>query len=180
MRLPIAGYEGLYEVSDLGEVFALEKWSPMPSGGVRHRPEKKLLCSELRGGYIIAALYRNGVRKEITVHRLVCAAFHGPAVGERQDVNHKDGARSNNRASNLEWVTKSENVQHAFRVLRRKPSRIRPVVSLDRRTGALIKSYAMLEDVRADGFSPTNVSAAVHGRLKTSGGMRWQFAEPSP
>lgn len=63
-------------------------------------------------GYRVLSLYRNGVQDQRTVHRLVAEAFIDNPKN-LPEVNHKDGNKSNNKVKNLEWVTKSENVQHA-------------------------------------------------------------------
>lgn len=66
-----------------------------------------------RGGYLCVILTVDGVRKAYKVHRLVAAVFLGPCP-EGYDVNHKNGIKSDNRPRNLEYVTRSENLRHAF------------------------------------------------------------------
>jgi hypothetical protein len=65
-------------------------------------------------GYIYASLCRPNKVRRVSVHRCVCEAFHGPAPIGKPWVNHKDGDKGNNHASNLEWTSISENIQHAF------------------------------------------------------------------
>lgn len=72
-------------------------------------------------GYLVTDLYENGVRSTARVHRLVAAEFL-PNPHNKPEVNHKDGNRHNNDVSNLEWVTKKENVQHAWASGLAKPS----------------------------------------------------------
>lgn len=74
---------------------------------------KELRQYEKRCGYLGVVLYDSGNRKDVLVHVLVAAAFLGPKPGGLQ-VNHKDGDKTNNRLSNLEYVTPSENIQHAY------------------------------------------------------------------
>ena len=67
------------------------------------------------GGYYNIGLRENGKRKTIDIHRLVAIAFI-PNLNNKPEVNHKDGNRENNRVENLEWVTKSENEKHAYKI----------------------------------------------------------------
>jgi hypothetical protein len=90
-----------YEVSSDGEVRCLD---------FLQKGYTKVLKQRLRDRYLSVAL-----RKEAhSVHRLVAAAFLGPANGRQ--VNHIDGDRTNNRPSNLEYCTASENMKHCFRI----------------------------------------------------------------
>lgn len=66
-----------------------------------------------KDGYLKVDLYRNGNRTTERVNRLVATAFI-PNPENKPDVNHKDGNKLNNHYSNLEWVTKSENMKHAY------------------------------------------------------------------
>jgi hypothetical protein len=105
---PVVGFEGLYEVSTRGRVRRLPtKSSPNPRPFLHDRGTGD--------GYRIVALSRNGKPVNRRVHRLVAAAFLG---GERPnlDVNHKDGCRSNNAVSNLEYTDRSGNMQHYWQM----------------------------------------------------------------
>ena len=67
-----------------------------------------------RRGYPQVYLRNNGAKSKRFIHRLVLGAFVGPCP-PKHETNHKDGNRDNNRLSNLEWVTSSENQRHAYR-----------------------------------------------------------------
>lgn len=112
----IAGYEGMYQVSDHGRVRSLDRIVADGKGGQRRHPGKMLKASPNKSlGYPMVSLHRNGVREqEALVHRLVAAAFL-PADSDRLHVNHIDGTKTNNHVSNLEWCTHAENIQHAGR-----------------------------------------------------------------
>ncbi len=99
---PIEGYEGLYEVSDYGRVVSL-----------RRAPKLVLSQSTSSTRYMRVSLNKNGSHKTVLVHRLVAKAFISNPFHKPQ-VNHKDGNRQNNLVENLEWVTSSENIQHAY------------------------------------------------------------------
>lgn len=103
----ISGYEGVYQVSDLGNVRSIK--STTHSGRMRK-------FDVGWGDYPVITLICKGIRKRRYVHDLVCTAFHGPRpLGH--NVNHKDTNRQNNRADNLEWVTQKENIRHAWEYL---------------------------------------------------------------
>lgn len=174
--LSVPGFEGLYFVNADGQIFACERVSLMPKGGTRIYPAKQLKPHYLRGGYLKVVFHKNGKRSEIPVHRIVCAAFHGEPPTDRHQVNHKNGNKKDNTPSNLEWVTASENQKHAYSILDRKPSHTLPVVCINPKTKNIVKRYKMLKDVEVDGFTPSNVSSVVHGRLRTSGGFIWRAA----
>lgn len=110
---PIPDGEGSYEVSDHGRIRGLDR--TVDRGGrpmrVRGRPIKTPLKSS---GYPHFKLAHNGAITYPMVHRCVAAAFLPPAPGSHY-VNHKDGDKTNNHVSNLEYVTASENAQHAVR-----------------------------------------------------------------
>lgn len=171
---PIPGFERLYFVNEDGQIFAHERSSLMPKGGSRIYAAKQLKLHYMKDGYVLAALYKNGEKFLIPVHRIVCLAFHGKPPTNLHQVNHKNGNRKDNTPSNLEWVTASENQKHAYSVLKRKPSHTLSVVSINPKNGNVVKRYQMLKDVEIDGFTPSNVSTVVHGRMKTSGGLIWR------
>lgn len=85
------------------------------------KPYNILKTSISRNGYVHISLCKNGKVKTFRVHRLIAEAFI-PNPENKPQVNHIDGNRINNSLSNLEWVTRSENHLHAFRVTKnRKP-----------------------------------------------------------
>lgn len=106
------GYEGWYEISDLGRVKRIK-------GGHRNAKAGRILKPNLTiHGYLQVCLSQNGKARRISVHRLVLMAFVGtPTLG--QECNHKNGVKIDNRKENLEWITRSENKIHAYRVLGR-------------------------------------------------------------
>jgi hypothetical protein len=94
---PIAGYD--YEVSDCGSV--------------RRSITKHILKPGVTRGYLYVRLSKHGIGVSKSVHRLVAAAFLGQSNGK--EVNHIDGVKANNAAKNLEYVNRSENINHAFK-----------------------------------------------------------------
>lgn len=100
----IEGYEGLYQVSNLGQVKTLDK---IISSGL-HIKEKYLSFFKTKNGYFQVTLRKNGSKRNFYVHRLVASAFIANPNNLSQ-VGHKDETTINNRADNLEWVTAKEN-----------------------------------------------------------------------
>lgn len=102
---PVDGYEGLYEVSNKGQVRSVER---VNHNG--HKYKGQILRCRAINDYLAVTLSKNGIEKQFTVHRLVATAFCGTP---NEEVNHKDGNKRNNCADNLEWVTRLENIRHA-------------------------------------------------------------------
>jgi len=98
---PFPGYEGFYEVSSLGNV---RRCSPL-------KPSKSTW------GYLtVAPTAPDRGQTRVCVHRMVLEAFAGPPPTPKHVANHINGNKHDNRAENLEWVTQSENILHAYRI----------------------------------------------------------------
>ena len=107
----IKNYEGLYQVSNLGNVKSLERNKSNGKGLVKI--DEKILTQNITNwGYGNVALYKNGARKHHKVHRLVAEAFI-PNPNNKEQINHIDGNKLNNNVNNLEWNTRIENMNHA-------------------------------------------------------------------
>lgn len=109
----VVGYEGYYQVSNLGRVRALDRTVQHAYSGTQSL--KGHMLTPFRGSepYYSVMLSKNGKAKSLRVHRLVATAFV-PNPDRLNCVNHKDGNKLNNSASNLEWCTQRRNVQHAI------------------------------------------------------------------
>jgi len=109
----IHGYEGLYRVSNIGRVKSLDRVVTDKNG--RDVPWKgKILRLRVGAkGYIYVCLSKDCTTKQHRVHRLVAKAFI-QNVNNKKQINHIDGKKNNNKATNLEWCTCKENIRHAF------------------------------------------------------------------
>ncbi|WP_432418660.1 NUMOD4 motif-containing HNH endonuclease [Corynebacterium suedekumii] len=109
----VPGYEGAYEVSDQGHVRSVDR-RIVDSRGVRRTLQGRLLTPQVNaGGYLSVHLSRGGRGAHPPVHRLVLAAFVGPAP-EGYETRHLDGDPANNALPNLTWGTHSENELDKF------------------------------------------------------------------
>lgn len=122
----IAGYDGIYQVSNLGRVKSVERkvYNPGVLGESNYRTVPSIIRKpNIMHGYHCIALVVNKHKKVYRIHRLVADAFIGAQPTPMHQVNHIDGNKANNRADNLEWVTPKENTEHAIRTgLRTVPS----------------------------------------------------------
>jgi len=106
---PVPGYEGLYSVSDCGNVrIEVTRRNIRTGTHLRQTPDPD--------GYLIVTLTDTRTPRNCRVSLVVLAAFVGPRP-PGQETNHKDGNRQNNRLENLEYITKPQNVKHSIEVL---------------------------------------------------------------
>jgi hypothetical protein len=104
----IPGYNGVYLASDKGDILSL------------NQKYGKLKLLDNGKGYKIVYLYRNGKRQMFRVHRIIAKLFV-PNPNNYTEVNHTKGIKSDNRASQLEWCTRQQNIKHALQTGLTKP-----------------------------------------------------------
>ena len=137
----------------------------------KHGMLRMLVPHEVKGGYLRVRVTHNGKSRGVLVHRLVAMTFCR-REGARDEVNHKDGNKLNNRADNLEWTTRGENLLHSYRVLGNPPPRSRSVLCVE--TGVIYPSAAAAgEHIGVD--SSGIIKAIKKNGQSRAGGYRWEF-----
>lgn len=113
---PVCGFEGFYSVSQDGQVWSEPRIIPHGYSGTLQVGGNWLATQMNPRGYPIALLYKQGKQFVRTVHRLVAESWIPRQEKDGDCINHKNGIKSDNRAENLEWVTQSQNVKHAYEI----------------------------------------------------------------
>lgn len=151
-------------------------YSVNEEGKVRNDLTNKELSPRIQQGYKHVTIYVNKKPKSCRVHRLVALAFI-PNPENKPYVNHKNGIRSDNNVNNLEWVTPSENTQHAVDTGLFKPTREKEVVqySLNGDKIAIYKSIS--EAARQTGSLGEKIVMCCQMIRKTHNNFQWRYKE---
>jgi hypothetical protein len=160
----IIGYEGYYQISLIGEI--------------RKTKTGRLLKYQIdKQGYWRVILCKNYNIKSFLVHRLIGIHFiFNDDIDNKTMINHKDGNKLNNSIDNLEWVTRSGNIRHAYDHGLMDMG-YKPVYKLDKYTGIILKRYESISEAANDVVvSPSSISSALKGRYKTAKGFIWKYA----
>lgn len=187
----IAGYEGIYQVSSMGNVRSLDRM-----GGNNHFYKGCVLKKRLKkAGYLQVQLCKNSEHKFFAIHRLVAIAFI-PNPNNKPTVNHLDEDKTNNNVYNLEWATHRENTNYGTRTERMKKSK--DYKAIGRKTsstlinrgygkkilqydlfGNLIKEYRTInEAVKETGYCKSGIIGVCKHKkyAKTYKGYKWEYA----
>lgn len=173
---PVVGYEGLYEVSNLGEIRSLDRMTVMKNGVTRITHGKILKQGRYnsKSTYRGVTLCQNGIMKKHSVHRLVALAFI-PNPDNLPEINHKDENKQNNCVDNLEWCDRWYNNTYGTAKLRAAATSGKPVLQL--RNGVIVNAWPSQGLAAAfTGASQSGISACLRGECETSGGFEWKLA----
>ena len=188
---PVVGYEGLYEVSNDGVIRMLERKFVHTDAKSGFKICKARIVKQTINpwGYLYVELSdQNRNRKKIFSHVIVAKAFI-PNPENKPCVNHKNGIKSDNRASELEWVTRSENTKHAYRLgllkvnktaLGKKGVLSPHSIKINQLTkeGEFIKEWpSQSEAGQTLGINPGNIWSAMNDRYKSTGGFKWEYSK---
>ena len=169
----IKGYEGLYQVSDDGQVRSLGvSYYIRPNCLVQKKG--KVLLPELTKGYLRVQLRKDGYAKHYLVHRLVAEAFI-PNPDNLATVNHKDENKVNNAVDNLEWMSNKDNILYGTGIKRRSISKQKAIRQLSLE-GDLIKVWESAKTIQSElGINRSDICKCCKGRRKTAGGFKWEY-----
>lgn len=155
---PVPGFKDYYAL-DTGGVVS-EKWGKL----------RLLIPHSITGGYHRIRVCKDGASSGQLVHRMVALAFV-PNPENKPEVNHKDGNKLNNRADNLEWCTRGENLSHSYRVIGNSHPRHKAVKCIERN-----KIYSSIRKAAEDNsMDSSSICKALYGKQITSGGYHWEL-----
>lgn len=161
---PVVGYEGLYEVSNIGRVRSINY----------HKSGKAKVMSPSFNtwGYLIVDLRKNNKRHSYTVHRLVALAFI-PNPDNLPEINHKNEIKYDNTVENLEWCTRKYNINYGTGNERR--GRRKSIVQLDNNGNVVKKWESGFAASRYYQIDRSGIYNCLHGKQKTCKGFVWKY-----
>lgn len=165
---PVQGYEGIYEISNLGRIKSLAR-----EGNNRTLKDRIMKQYIGKQGYKQVRLCKNNHTKLWKVHVLIARAFiENPC--DLPIINHKDGNKVNNEIYNLEWSTYSHNNKHAY------DSGLRTMHQIEQRNtdGTLVKEWRCISDAsRETGINLSQIWSCCNNKRKQAGGYKWQYIQ---
>jgi len=180
---PIDGYEGKYEVSDLGRIRSL-------SDKNGNRREHILVQRAGHNGYLYVNLWKRSRSRSMKIHRMVAEAFLEKNENP-QCVNHKNGVKEDNRAENLEWCTYSDNTRHAVRMGLARATKgelngmygvhgaehpsSKPVIKMSMDGKVLGRWDNCVIAAEENGVNRHNIARCARGDRKSAYGYRWAY-----
>lgn len=161
----VVGYEGLYQVSNLGNVKRLKGY---------HCKEDRYLAFSVLRGYYHVNLHKDGKIKTVQIHRLVAQAFV-PNPENYPQVNHRDEEKTNNCADNLEWCTSKYNCNYGCRNSKiGEKSFKRPIKQVFK--DGTFKLWNSAREADKHGYDYNSIYRCCVGLRKTHKGCEWQYA----
>lgn len=163
----LKGYEKSHLITENGYVVIKHRKS-RDTNARRNKgviPAKKLKGAAHSNGYVVISIKG----KKHFLHRLIAETFI-PNPNGLPEVNHKDGNKKNNHFKNLEWVTRSENQQHAL------STGLRKVILVKRMLYSQVFDTGTLNYFKEQGRDPSSILKCCKGKLKSHHGYHWKFA----
>lgn len=175
----IEGFEGYYQVSNLGRVKSLKRTYYSGSHNSLKTIDERILSPYRKSSHYFSVKLRiDGICKTHFIHRLVAKTFI-PNPENKPEVNHINGDKTDNRVANLEWVTRSQNIRHAFD--RKIISRTSNVAVLQfTKDGTLVAEYPSIAVASKEtGVNAGNIGSCCRGSkgYPHAGGFVWKYKE---
>lgn len=174
----IAGYEGMYQISNLGRVKSLERQMKLNLNKDKNMIKKEKILKPGKTGikrnYLGVELLKNSKQKHKYIHRLVAETFI-PNPNNYKEVNHKDENTLNNCASNLEWCDTKYNINYGQRTLKATKKLSKPIIQLDLENNLIKEWDSMRNASRNLNINISNISRCCKGEFKTAGGYIWKY-----
>lgn len=192
----IPGFEGLYQVSNLGRVKSLPRGKQWPY----RRTHNNIRKPHIKNGYYQVNLSKDNKVRWISVHRLVALAFI-PNPDNLPCVNHQDENKLNNHVNNLEWCSYAYNANYGTarqrqiesmktndplnlriqkslvtREKNKRPNARKKILQLDS-DGNIVKYFDSISDAGRQGYDRASITYCCQGKRKTAGGYKWKYYE---
>jgi len=180
----VVGFEGLYQVSNMGSVRSCYHVVMRSNGRKRTVYPVTLKPQKSAHGYFMFNLSKNGKGKTIVAHRIVAIAFI-PNPENKPQVNHKDGNKKNNHVSNLEWMTSKENINHSWMMGMSYTTHAgkfgddsykKTAVIQSDTSGVFIEEHqSIIGACNKLGLHPSSIINCCKGRRPNYGGFNWEY-----
>lgn len=172
----IEGYEGYYQVSNLGRVKSVERFVDNgygPRGAVRSIKEKILKQGKTNKGYCFVILCKNSTKNNVLVHRVVAKAFI-PNPNNLPEINHKSENKAENFVENIEWCSKKYNCNYGHRN-RKKIHTMRHLIQMDLSCNEIMIWFSCAACQKETGFDSAFLRKAANGQTPTAYGFKWRY-----
>ena len=171
----IVGYEGLYQVSNMGRVKSLARLVISPKGIKDHIVQERILSIKVhKFGYLEVSLSSENKRKTYKVHRLVASAFI-PNLNNLPQVNHKDENKANNIVDNLEWCTSLYNANYGNRNKKSALAKSKAIVQYDLNLVMVSEHKSLTDAGKFVGGNPQGVFLCANNKIKKYKGYIWRY-----
>ena len=170
----VPGFDGFYEISNMGKVRSLTRFRGNGNGG--YYQKGRILLGWISGGYKTFCICFLGSRKFFQLHRMLAIVFI-PNPENKPCINHKNGKKLDNRLKNLEWVTYAENNKHAYDIGLKEGSDKRAVIQYDL-NGRFIQEFdSAMRASKVTGILRQHIVRHLSGKRPTAGYFLWKYKD---